>query len=34
MYNLCGLKDTTEYLSALSLEKGIENYRKIIKHQK
>ena len=26
MYNLCGLKDTTEYLSALSLEKGIEKY--------
>jgi len=34
MYNLCGLKDTTEYLSAFSLEKGIENYKKIIKHQK
>ena len=24
---MCGLKDTTEYLSALNLEKGIQNYK-------
>lgn len=28
MYNLCGLKDTTEYLSASDLEKGVQNYQK------
>jgi len=28
MYGLCGLKDTTEYLSVSSLEKGIKNYQK------
>ncbi len=27
MYKMCGLKDTTEFLSALSLEKGIQNYK-------
>lgn len=27
MYKMCGLKDTTESLSALDLEKGIQNYK-------
>ena len=27
MYKMCGLEDTTKYLSALDLEKGILNYK-------
>lgn len=27
MYKMCELKDTTAYLSALSLEKGLTNYQ-------
>ncbi len=27
MYKMCGLKDTTESLSVLDLEKGIQNYK-------
>ncbi|MEK6817660.1 MAG: hypothetical protein AABX80_02555 [Nanoarchaeota archaeon] len=30
MYQMCGLKDTTEYTSSSDLEKGIQNYQREI----